>query len=230
MKLSKGFTIIELIVVIAIFLFVIGAAISIFLTVLANQKKVLADQQLINQVSYVEEYMSKALRMASTDQGGTCLIDNTGVRLTNYAYQLTKYDTTLGAFKGIRFINQSDNNGIGACWEFFLSGSGTKADPYILEKENLSDGTPVAIPLTPTSLQFNPSNPIRFSIDGLNGSTGQTCVNATHDNCGFLAYQPDHAQPRITIMMNVKSTIDTLGSYKTIQTTVSQRDLNVPSQ
>ena len=66
-KKSAGFTIIELIVVMAVFLFVIGAAISVFISIIQHQKRVLAEQQILNQISYVEEYMSKSLRTANTE-------------------------------------------------------------------------------------------------------------------------------------------------------------------
>ena len=62
MNNNKGFTLIELIVVMTVFLLVIGAAMGIFISIVQNQKKILSEQELLNQISYVEEYMSKALR------------------------------------------------------------------------------------------------------------------------------------------------------------------------
>ena len=38
-KIKRGFTIIELIIVMAVFLFVIGAAIGIFISIVKNQKR-----------------------------------------------------------------------------------------------------------------------------------------------------------------------------------------------
>ena len=72
-KNSAEFTIIELIVVMTVFLFIIGAAIGIFISIVKSQKKVLVEQQLVNQVSYVKEYMSKALRAAKVDSIGDYL-------------------------------------------------------------------------------------------------------------------------------------------------------------
>ena len=107
MSQNRGFTLIELIVVIAVFVFIIGAAIGIFLSVVQNQKKILAEQQFMNQISYAEEYMSKALRMAAVDIDGSCLIDPHGSNQSNpgYIYLLTRYDTSKGLFKGIKFKN-----------------------------------------------------------------------------------------------------------------------------
>ncbi len=212
MKLSKGFTLIELIVVMAVFLFVIGAAISIFISIIQSQKKVLSEQQLLNQVSYVEEYISKALRMAGTeDSSGSCLgADNEG-----YIYLLTPYDTTSGLYRGIKFINQSN----GVCQHFFLSGDGTDVDPYILKELKNSVDDDDAIALTSANLQINS---IVFSINGSSGSTFVSDSCTTSSQCG--ASSKDTIQPRATILFNINIPGE---SSKIIQTTVSQRNLNV---
>jgi len=202
---------IELIVVMAVFLFVIGAAVGIFISIVQNQKKVLAEQEFLNQISYVEEYMSKALRMANVAIYDNCIP-------SGYIYLLTHYNLASGLFRGIKFINQSDNN---ACQEFFLAGAGTAADPYILKELNSTNGSD-AVAITPPNLQFDPMNPIRFSINGSDGSA-VNCGNL--DQCG--ASDMDTVQPKVTILMNVKIAGDCPTCNRTIQTTVSQRNLNV---
>ena len=203
---KKGFTLIELIVVMAVFLFIIGAAIGIFLSIVKNQKKILAEQQVLNQISYVEEYMSKALRMVAADLSGGCISPG-------YIYLLTRYNGTLGAWQGIKFINQSDGD---ACQEFFLAGTGTALDPYIL-KEIKNGGA--AVDLTPNNLQFDSTNPIRFAVNG----SASGCGGAIP--CG--ASNTDPVQPRVTILLNIKIAGDSQEPNKIIQTTVSQRNLNV---
>ena len=233
MKLFKGFTLIELVVVMAVFLFIIGAAIGILLSIFQNQKRVLAEQQYVNQISYVEEYMSKALRMANTDTTGSCLGSNN----VGYIYLLdARGDVNL--YKGIKFINASDNN---ACEEFYFNSG------IIYEQK----GSNSAVALTSADLQFDTSNPIRFSINGKDGSIiGQGCINNSK-TCG--ATNADSIQPRVTITMNIlipgdglstgaacSSTLacskigeacdlstNTCTAVKTIQTTVSRRNLNV---
>ena len=196
---KKGFTIIELVVVTAVFLFIIGAAIGIFISVVQNQKKVLAEQQLINQISYVEEYMSKALRVAKKSDGGTCIP-------TGYIYLLTRYDTDKGLFGNIKFINQSDNN---TCAEFFLDTDG------ILKEIKNGAASPVA--LTPASIKINYA---KFSV---NGSDGSASGCADPNSCG--ASETDDVQPRVTMLLNISIPGENYG--RTIQTTVSQRNLNV---
>ena len=222
MKISnykKGFTIIELIVVMAVFLFIIGAAIGIFISIIQHQKKVLSETQLLNQIGYLEEYMSKALRMAAadntiTDPSGTCIPKG-------HIYLLTRVNA--GIYRGIKFINQSDSN---ACQEFFLAGAGTTANPYILKELKNSTNESSAVELTSSSTQINF---VRFSVNGLDGSVaGQGCTGGP-GQCG--ASNKDAAQPRVTVLLNIKITGDSQddprGTPRTIQTTVSQRNLNV---
>lgn len=205
-KNRKGFTIIELIVVIAVFMFIIGAAIGIFLSIVRSQKKILSEQKFLNQISYAEEYMSKGLRMAKAAAEDSCIPQG-------YIYSLTRYQDN-GFFTGIKFINQSDDD---ACQEFFLDNS-DPLHPAIMEKR----GDSPAVAITSSNLQINS---VRFSVNGSNGGifTIPTNLNCNSTLCG--ATNLDGVQPRVTILLNV---IIPGSSSRTIQTTVSQRNLNVP--
>jgi len=234
-----GFTLIELIVVMAVFLFVIGAAIGIFLSIVKSQKQVLAEQQLINQISYVEEYMSKALRMAKTEEiNEDCLVDySPGLDHSDYhygyVYLLTRRDSVTGQYNGIKFLNQSNEDSFGspACQEFYLDADGILKEIKTFFPYSEEDGQAVA--LTPTSIKINN---IKFVTNGLraNGVSEQDVV-----------------QPRVTVSLNVSIPGDSqfVGTScsvngdclaggvcnathkceptKTIQITVSQRNLNV---
>jgi len=244
MKLSKGFTLIELIVVMAVFLFIIGAAIGVFVSIIQNQKKILSEQQLLSQISYIEEHMSKALRMAKMepiDGSDPCLKDYPG-----YIYLLTRYDTNLALFRGIKFINQSgDSSGNSICQEFFLD-----TDGILKETEWVNGVAGAAVALTSPNLQINS---VRFSINGSDGSASipNSASCPTNIQCG--ASNADLVQPRVTILLNANITGSGLGTgtpcnppainctngeacdlsthicvpTRTIQTTVSQRNLNV---
>jgi prepilin-type N-terminal cleavage/methylation domain-containing protein len=211
----KGFTLIELVVVMAVFLFIIGAAIGIFISVIQNQKKVLAEQQLINQISYVEEYMSKSLRMATTDTTGLACFGDT--KYAGYIYLLTHYNSGMGAFTGIKFLNQSN----GVCQEFVWDTTSSNGINVLQDIKNSA----TAVPLTSSALQINY---IKFSIDGSGGSTfaePSTKNTCTSSQCG--AAYTDTIQPRVTIIFNIKVAGDSQEPVRTIQTTVSQRNLNV---
>ena len=256
-KKEKGFTLIEMIIVMAVFFFVIGAALSIFISIVQNQKKVLAEQQFLNQISYVEEYMSKALRMAETsidsDPTTYCIPEG-------YIYQLTRYDIENKIWRGIKFINQSDS---GKCQEFFLDNLtpndlaplkfNDPKNPIIL-KELEGAGADVddidAIPLTSPSLQIKAMN---FSLNYRDCNS----VNQNQTLCGFRSNppppdEPYPVQPRVTILFKVAIPGDSQSdgtsckndgmcsadkacdlsakkcvATKMIQTTVSRRNLNV---
>lgn len=217
-KLTKGFTIIEMIVVVAVFLFIVGVAISIFISIVQNQKKVLSEQQLLNQISYTGEYMSKALRMARTARTNLDY-DCLGINNMGYVYLLTRYDQSLGLFRGIKFVNQSDVDSLGnpACQEFFLDNTTDPSRPVLKELKNSNyDGDAVA--LNSSDLQINS---VRFSVNGSDGS-GLGCSEL--DRCG--ASELDSVQPRVTILLDVKISADNQEPDRIIQTTVSQRNLN----
>ena len=103
-KNQTGFTLIELLVSIFIFSLVIMVGTSIFLSGFRAQRRALQTGELLNQMSYAVEYMSRALRMARKDDlgGVDCL---TGLKVN---YEITR------AGRGIKFRNYRDE-----CQEFF---------------------------------------------------------------------------------------------------------------
>ncbi len=65
--MKKGFTLVEILVAITIFAIVITATLSLFVHAIRAQRRNLAYQELLDQTSYVMEYMSRAIRMAMKD-------------------------------------------------------------------------------------------------------------------------------------------------------------------
>ncbi|OGZ70467.1 MAG: hypothetical protein A2904_01645 [Candidatus Staskawiczbacteria bacterium RIFCSPLOWO2_01_FULL_33_9] len=204
MKLSKGFTLIELIVVMALLLFVVGSAVIIFTSISQHQRIILSEQELLNQTSYALERMSKSLRVAKRDLTGDCLQDSFGTKYPGYNYLFT-HPTIDGFYTGVKFINQSDND---VCQEFYLDNDDI-LNPVL--KEVKSNGDSIAI----TSDKFM-INSLRFSINGEDGSV----------NGPIGAGGSNGIQPRITIFLEIQTKGDINPSIKKIQTTVSQRDLN----
>lgn len=230
-KLLMGFTVVELALVIAVFLFIVGSTMGIFLSVIKNQRRILAEQQFLNQVSYVEEHVSKALRMAVVDTEGSCLSN------PNYIYELPieRYDTNEQYFKGIKFINQTT----GACQEFFLENldPGDFSTPLVLKEKIWDDPNNPSVVITSSNMQINY---VRFSINGCDGP----------GSC--YATKPDSApgiQPWVTMLLSIvvpgdspipnssclncsPGSVCDLSTNKCvypriIQTTVSERNLNI---
>jgi prepilin-type N-terminal cleavage/methylation domain-containing protein len=108
---SKGFTLPELLVSLFIFSLAILGAVSLLISAIGVQKRAGAQQELMDQVSYIAEYMSRALRQAQKDLTGACLT-TVGAGFN--------YEITLGG-QGIKFVNR-----LGQCQEFFLDAQRVK--------------------------------------------------------------------------------------------------------
>jgi len=105
---NKGFTLIEILVVVLIFSIIMGAVTSIFASALKLQRYNLSNQQLLSQTSYVMEYMSRAIRMARKDTMMSC-IDG-----SNY------YQENTSSIEFLTYHNE--------CWKFYLEGTRLKVD------------------------------------------------------------------------------------------------------
>lgn len=141
LKRREGaFTLIELMVAVLIFSLVVTAVSGILISSLKSQKRILAEQRVLDQTSYVLEYMSRALRMAKKDLTGSCITINTN-------YQKTRLD------KGLQFINYKDE-----CWEFFL------------ENEQLKERRKIGIPLEEETIELTSAklqiNGLNFNLGG----------------------------------------------------------------
>lgn len=104
---NKGFTLIEMVVSVAIFTLLVGVTSSVFLSSIKNQKQSLAGQEILDQASYLMEYMSRSLRMAQKDMIGDC----TGTAKLNYVFE----------GQCLKFLNYNKE-----CQQFCLDGTRLK--------------------------------------------------------------------------------------------------------
>ena len=178
----KGFTLVEMMVVILIFSIIVGAMAGLFVSVIQVQRNTLAAQLLLDQTSYAMEYASRSLRMAKKDTEATCL----NVQNDNYQYGLD-----INNDSNIWFLNHE-----GVCQSF-------KRDDTSFEdcKENR----------IPSCLDLFSSN---FKVKTFS-------VSLMGEN-GF-----DNIQPRVTISLDIKREGLKFEPEIKIQTTVSQRDLDI---
>ena len=138
---QNGFSLIELLVAIFVFIVVVGIISDLFVDTIKNQRRALANQELLNQTSYVLEYIGRAIRMAKKDD-----IDGVGC-LLGYKVNFEKTNSRiLGIVNysgpGIKFRNYQD-----VCQEFFLDNN-----DYRL-KESKNNAAP--FPLTSPDLKVN---------------------------------------------------------------------------
>ncbi len=125
--MKKGFTIIEVLTSITVFLIVIVAFLQLFNSGFSSQRKSLNSAYLLDNVSFLTEYVARSLRMAQKDVAGSCIT-------AKHNYQSLDGSS-------IKFLNYN-----GECQEFFLeegklmlekSGTSQALTPADLEIENV---------------------------------------------------------------------------------------------
>lgn len=121
--MKKAFTLIELLLTITIFSIVVTAFLGLFSSAFTAQQRSLATAYLLNNASYISEYLSRALRMAKKDLTGACISPKDNFALINQSH--------------LKFLNQT-----GECQEFLLN-----VDNQIEVRRN-----GLGLPLTPANL------------------------------------------------------------------------------
>ena len=129
MKNKKGFTLLEVLVAVVVFVVVILIASTLFISAIQAQRYNLAYQELLDQTSYVMEYMSRKIRMAKKATDSACILEG-----SNYESISSDY---------IKFIDQDGN-----CIKFLLNSG------QLMEEKN----TETAMPLTSPYLTINGFN------------------------------------------------------------------------
>lgn len=189
--LNKGFTLIEILVAAALFSTIVATVSSLFVWGVKIQRRSLAKQELLDQTSYLMEYMSRALRMAKKDLSGNCI----AIR-TNYA-------NAPGNNYSLRFLKEE--SGADICQEFYLA-SGVNRLMERKSSDNSAGNLGAAAPLTSANLRVN------YFLIGSGGAYTR----------GWS--QTDNVQPRVVFFLDISGREN--ANIK-IQTTVSQRDLDV---
>ena len=126
---KEGYTLIEVLVAIAMFSTAITIATSFFISSLRSQNRALSVRETIDNTSHVMEYITRALRMARKDKDGSCITTK------------TNYEITRGG-KGIKFENYQETP---VCQELYWEVN----DNRIYESK---DGA-VGLPLTSSDLE-----------------------------------------------------------------------------
>ena len=133
MKKEHGFTLVEMLVALVVFVLIGGVAFNLLVSSIAGQRTALANQAVVDQVSSAAEYMSRVIRQAKKDLIDQCL--TTGTHLN---YEIS------GGGQTLRLLDKE-----GICREFsFASGA--------IQERKSPDGTAAgfeaAIPLTSNNI------------------------------------------------------------------------------
>jgi len=135
--MKKAFTLIELLTTITIFSIVVTAFLNLFSSAFQEQRKNLIQAYLLNNASYITEYLSRALRMAKKDMTGICIGEK------------ENYQNPGGEISRIKFLNDDEE-----CQEFFFDS----ADEMLkIAREGVS------LPLTPSNIKVKN---LKFEILG----------------------------------------------------------------
>lgn len=145
-NIQKGYTLIEIMVAVAIFFGVLVAPTGFLIVSLKSQMRTLASQELLDQTSYVLEYVSRALRMAKKDKNASCIDLNSNYRKTDS--RILAGVTYSGP--GIKFESYHDTP---VCQEIFLDESDGRL------KESKNGAAP--LPLTSDDLEV-----LSFNVSG----------------------------------------------------------------
>jgi len=158
--MKKGFTLIEVLVAVAIFVSVMVVAGSAFVSAIQAQRYNLAYQELLDQTSYAMEHMSRTIRMAKKATADVCGLgegDNYNISSSN----------------SIQFIDQ-----YGDCAEFFWDKNtnelkkraGTQTTPLTspslrVDNFNVSLGTSLNQPIVTIVLEVTGAEDTNILIE-----------------------------------------------------------------
>ncbi len=131
---SKGYTLIEIVVAVAVFGIIVAGPTGLFVLSLRNQNMTLALGETVDNTSHAMEYIGRAIRMARKDSTGDCIS-------SGYNYENPGGDTSK-----IRFLDYQ-----GYCQEYSV------VDNRIMQKKS-TDGTSANLSsgsyLTPDDLEI----------------------------------------------------------------------------
>ncbi len=151
-KYANGFTLIEMMVSMLVFTLIIGAAISILVSVIRLQKYNLTYFKIIDETSYVLEYVSRQARMARRDSAGGCITTNSRFEIIQIPAPAPSVAT------GLMFVDSS-----GVCKGYFLNSS----DSRVKEYSKPSGGSSNVLDLTPDDIEISS---LVFGISGQSGT------------------------------------------------------------
>jgi prepilin-type N-terminal cleavage/methylation domain-containing protein len=147
LKNKKGFTLVEMLVSIALFGIISVALINVFVASIKSQSRIIYSQELLEQSSYVLEYMNSKIRMAIKDVDGSCIT----IGSTYNIY---------GGGSSIRFISYNAEISDYVCREFFLENNSIKERS---STDTSSSNFSVASVIASPSFKVNS---LKFSIFG----------------------------------------------------------------
>jgi prepilin-type N-terminal cleavage/methylation domain-containing protein len=200
-KNKSGFTLIEILVAVSIFAIIVGVITTSFISAIRSQKRILAYQELFDQISYVKEYMSRTLRMAVKERESSppnqCL-SRAGLNYESDCIEL--FTPSCVKFKRLFVVEKIGEQPTSTyCETFYLR------DFQINDKIETEGRVYYDLPLTSSYLKVT-----NFGINLMGGEEPPQ----------------DYLQPRVTFVIDIETKLEPPIKFK-LQTTVSQRSFDV---
>ena len=178
--MKKGFTLVEILVAVAIFVAVVSVASSLFVQAIRGQRRSLAYQELLDQTSYVMEYMSRSIRMARRD-------DECATPGFNYA---TSVIVAIPGAECLHFKNYKDE-----CQYFCLDG--------VSKKLMIATSTP---PMAPVAADFTDLTSPDLTVSSFN-INGQGWEKGSPDNSQPLVIISFKIEGREGVKIEIQTSI-----------------------
>ncbi len=124
-RIKNGYTLVEILVGIAIFSLLVAGPTGLFISSLRSQNRILGLREVVDSSSYVLEYMSRALRMAQKDltPTGECIPMG------------TNYEIPIGQPRRINFLSYSHKDDKFICRQFAWESDALK----LMERRSTSE-------------------------------------------------------------------------------------------
>ncbi len=217
-SVSSGFTIIELMISVALFTIVVTISIGSVLQIQAGHRKSHEVRQVLDTLNFVMEDMARNVRLGHTykcDAGGTAL-DPSTISGADCAFDPNNPTTPV---KSIAFV---DVNGTVTVYRFRITDASANTGEIVKSKNGntcLFSGTssPQCPSLTPPEVKID-MNKSGFSVK----NSGPDILGA-----GAASGVNDTIQPRATIRITGSITYESVSTPFSIQTTITQRQPNI---
>lgn len=187
---KNGFTLIEILVSVFLFFGILVMVLGFFSYAVTGQKKALAAQEISDQISYVMEYMSRSMRMARKDVGGTCI--SAGM---NYENTLPIAD-----YSCLRFLYYDQSDEKNKCQEFCFDSNNEQLKRRKSNDENAAGLADSEVDLTSSKLKVNSA---KFNIIGEEDVDNTTQPRVTIS----LNVEKQDTKPEFNAKVEIQSTI-----------------------
>jgi prepilin-type N-terminal cleavage/methylation domain-containing protein len=197
-KATAGFTLVELLVSLALFTIAMTISLGSLYTVSAAAKRVRAMRTVLDNLNFALESMSRSIRTGANITCGnlTTLGAPQSCSVANgYAGTTVSFKSTLGVEQNVEYTWDSAGT--------FCGGIGAQCIEKITQDKNGLISNPVAI----TSPEIKVTS-VRFYVDG--------------NNPGGVS---DYQQPNVIVIVSGTATVDDQVAPFTVQTYISQRTI-----